>query len=166
MILGDFNAGCIDLILTNKLRSFQSKCVIETGLSNFQKMTLKMHFRKLSLKIINYREFEELDNERFMNSLQYTLREENVDYSKNLDKFYKICQSVLNNHAPRKKKYIHENNKPFMTNTYSRATMQRRRIRNNSFRNPTKESKFIYNKPKNFCYSSEKGKKGIVCKNK
>ena len=49
------NPSCIDLILTNKLRSFQTKCVIETGLSDFHRMTLsvlKMHFRKLPRKTI------------------------------------------------------------------------------------------------------------------
>ena len=61
---------CIDLMLTNKLRSFQIKCVIETGLSDFRKMTisvLKMRFRKLPPKVINYRVFKKFDNERFMN---------------------------------------------------------------------------------------------------
>ena len=29
------NPSCIDLILTNKPNSFQTKCVIETGLSDF-----------------------------------------------------------------------------------------------------------------------------------
>ena len=57
------NPSCIDLILTNKPRSFQTKCVIETGLSDFHRMTistisvLKMHFRKLPPKIINHRDF-------------------------------------------------------------------------------------------------------------
>ena len=44
------NPTCIDLILTNKPRSFQSTCVIETGLSDFYRITvsvLKTHFRKL-----------------------------------------------------------------------------------------------------------------------
>ena len=42
--------SCIDLILTNKPRSFQTKCAIGTGLSDFHRMTisvLKMNFRKL-----------------------------------------------------------------------------------------------------------------------
>ena len=34
------NPNCIDLILTNKPRSFQAKCVIETGLSEFHRMTI------------------------------------------------------------------------------------------------------------------------------
>ena len=34
------NPTCIDLILTNDPRTFQSTCVIETGLSDFHLMTL------------------------------------------------------------------------------------------------------------------------------
>ena len=44
------NPSCFDLILTNKPRSFQSTCVIETGLSDFHRMTvsvLKTHFPKI-----------------------------------------------------------------------------------------------------------------------
>ena len=76
------NPSCTDLILTNKPNSFQTKCVIETGLSDFHRMMnsiLKTHFRKLSPKVINYKDFKKIDNERFMNSLHYTLSEEQVD---------------------------------------------------------------------------------------
>ena len=51
------NPSCIDLILTNKAKSFQSTCVMETGLSDFHRMTisvLKMHFRKLPPKVIRF----------------------------------------------------------------------------------------------------------------
>ena len=34
------NPSCTDLSLTNKTRSFQSTCVIETGLSDFHRMTV------------------------------------------------------------------------------------------------------------------------------
>ena len=34
------NLNCIDLILTNKPRSFQTKCVIETGSSDFHRINL------------------------------------------------------------------------------------------------------------------------------
>ena len=47
--------SCIDLILTIRPKSFQSTCVIETGLSDFHRMTvsvLKMHFRKLPPKLL------------------------------------------------------------------------------------------------------------------
>ena len=77
-------------MLANEPRSFQTKCVIETGLSDFRKMTisvLKMHFRKLPPKIINYKDFITFDNKRFMNSLRYTFSEEHVDYNKNPNNF-------------------------------------------------------------------------------
>ena len=44
--------SCIDLILTNRPNSFQTTCVIETGLSDFYRMTvsvLKMRFRILRI---------------------------------------------------------------------------------------------------------------------
>ena len=98
--------SCTDLMLINKPRSFQIKCVIETGLSDFHRITisvLKMHFRKLPPRVINYKDFKKIDNERFMNSLQYTLNEERIDCSKNPDKFVEVCLTVLNTHAPKKK---------------------------------------------------------------
>ena len=88
-----------------------------------------------------------------MHSLHYVLSEEQFDYSKNPDKFYEICHSVLNDHAPRKKKYIRGNNKPFMTKAFSRVVMQRTRLRNKFLKNPSEENKLRYNKQRNFCVS-------------
>ena len=48
---------CIDLILTNMPRSFQSTCVIETGLSDFHLMTftvMRKNFKEIKPGIINY----------------------------------------------------------------------------------------------------------------
>ena len=96
-----------------------------------------MHFRKLPPKVINYRAFKKFDNERFMNSLQYTLSEERIDCSKNPDRFFEISHTVLNTYAPKKKKYIRGNNKPFITKTFSKAIMQRACFRNKFLKNPT-----------------------------
>ena len=49
---------CIDLILTNVPRSFQNKCLIETGLSDFHLTALtvmRKNFKKLKSRVINYR---------------------------------------------------------------------------------------------------------------
>ena len=90
--------SCVDLILTNRPKSFQSTCAIETGLSDFHRMTvsvLKMHFRKLPPKhLLN-----------------------------NPDCFYKVYAEVLNPHAPQKKKFVWWNNKPFMNKTLSKANI-------------------------------------------
>ena len=143
------NPSCIDLILANKPRSFQTKCVIETGLSDFHRMTisvLKMHFRKLPPNVINYRNFKKFDYKRFTDSLHYTLSEEQIDYSKNPDKIFEISYYVLNKHTPRKKKYIRGNNKLFMTKAYSKAIMQRIRFRKKFLNNPTDLNRVLYNK--------------------
>ena len=45
---------CIDLMLTNRNRSFQNSCVIVTGLSDFHKMTvtiIRSHLSRLGPKI-------------------------------------------------------------------------------------------------------------------
>ena len=49
---------CIDVILTNMPRSFQSTFVIEAGLSDFHLMTLtvmRKKIKKIKPTIINYR---------------------------------------------------------------------------------------------------------------
>ena len=61
------NPVCIDLILTNVPRSFQSTCVVETGLSDFHLMTLtvmRKSFAKYQPKIINYRSYKNFSNEK------------------------------------------------------------------------------------------------------
>ena len=88
--------SCIDLILTNWPKSFQSTCVTETGLSDFHRMNvsvLKMHFRKLPLKVITYRNFSNFDTANFINSLNDVLNEhENQEHLLNdPDCFYKVC---------------------------------------------------------------------------
>ena len=48
-------SSCIDLVLTNWPRSFQHSCVIETGLSDFDKMVvavMKTTYRKLEPRIV------------------------------------------------------------------------------------------------------------------
>ena len=57
------NPTCIDLILTNKPSYFQNNRVIETGLSDFHKLTittLKYNFQKQEPKIITYRNYKKI----------------------------------------------------------------------------------------------------------
>ena len=75
------NPVCIDLILTNVPRSFQSTCVVETGLSDFHLMTLtvmRKSFKKYQLKIINYRSYKNFSNEKYKETLIDNLSKENV----------------------------------------------------------------------------------------
>ena len=54
---------CIDLILTNRPKSFQDSTAIDTGLSDFHKMiitVMKTYFEKQNPKVITYRDYKEL----------------------------------------------------------------------------------------------------------
>ena len=147
--------SCIDLILTSRPKSFQTTCVIETGLSDFHRMTvsvLKMRFQKLLPRIISYGDFSNYHNANFINSLTEILFEgENTEsFVKDPDCFYKVCTEVLNQHAPRKKKFFRGNNKQSMKKALSKAIMQRIKLRNKFLKDPSAANKFSYNKQKNW----------------
>ena len=60
--------SCIDLILTNRPRSFQGCHIIETGLSDFHKMTvtvMKMYFKKQGLNVVHYRDYKRFNTQGF-----------------------------------------------------------------------------------------------------
>ena len=98
------NPTCIDLILTKDPRTFQSTCVIETGLSDFHLMTLtimRKTFKNQRSRIINYRSFKHFSNEEFRKSLIDNLS--NQIYVNNDDGFNRFCKisiDTLNSFAP------------------------------------------------------------------
>ena len=64
------HTSLIDLILTNKPSSFNTKLVTETGLSGYHKMIttfFKLHFSRLRPKVITYRNYK-----KFLNDLKET----------------------------------------------------------------------------------------------
>ena len=66
------NPKTIDLILTNRPRSSCSSDTLETGLSDFRKLTvtvLKTFFKKQSPKVISYRNYKNISNDLFRNDL-------------------------------------------------------------------------------------------------
>ena len=89
-------------------------------------------------------------NKRFMNSLQSALNSQNSDYVKNPDLFFRICQGVLNHHAPGKKKYLRGDNKPFMTKALYKAIIQRIRLRNKFLKITTNQNRLTFTKQINF----------------
>ena len=62
------NPSCVDLIITNKPRSFHNSCTFENGLSDFHKMTLtvlKSSFTKQKSRVLNYRNYKFFNNNVF-----------------------------------------------------------------------------------------------------
>ena len=109
------NPTCIDLILSNTHRSFQSTCVILTGPSGFHLMALivmKRSFRKfhpppprIPRRLINCRSYKNFSNESFREWLLEKLSKEafvNNDEGLQSD----IYLQVLNQYAPQKNKNV------------------------------------------------------------
>ena len=124
---------CIDLILTNVPRSFQSTCVVETGLSDFHLMTLtvlRKSFKKFQPKLIKYRSYKTFSNEAYRETLRNNLSKEN--FINNDDGFQRFCDislNALNKHAPCKKKHARGNQIPFLNKNLSKAIMTRTKLR-------------------------------------
>ena len=87
--------------------------VIETGLSDFHKMSLtvmKVFYKKQKPNIITHRSYKHFDNEAFLTDIQNHLSEE---YDQNPDLTFStfkrsIC-NILELHAPLKKRYVRAN---------------------------------------------------------
>ena len=66
----------INLILTNCPRSFQNTDTLETGLSDFQKLTftvLKQHFPKQKPRVVIHRQYKNFRNNYFRIELENAL---------------------------------------------------------------------------------------------
>ena len=150
----------IDLLLTNAPRSFQSACVLETRLSDFDLMTLtvmRKSFKKLQPRIINYRSYNNNSNEKFKSCLLNELRKEDfANNDKDFEKFCNIIMKVLNKHAPRKKKIVRGNKIPFMTKNLSKEMMKRSRLRNRFLKDESRKQNAMYTKRELLCISFKK----------
>ena len=70
------NPSCIDLILTSNPKCFQNSCVVETGLSDFHRMTvtvMKTTFKKFQPRTILYRDYKNFQNDRYRDELTQKL---------------------------------------------------------------------------------------------
>ena len=147
------NPTHIDVILTNRSKNFQDTTTIETGLSDFHKMTitcLKCYFKKNPPRVVYYRNYKKFDEHRFRNDLHteiYTNSENNTNYEEIKTKIMK----QINKSAPMKKKFIRANNSPFMNKKLHKAIMTRSRYKNRYNKNPTTENEMKYKKQRNIC---------------
>ena len=171
------NPSCIDLILTNKPRSFQNSGVIETGLSDFHKLTitvLKTSFRKKPPKIISYRCYKKFSKVNFRHDLEFYISGINI-YNTSNDDFVDAFMHILEAHAPTKQKYIRANDSPFITKELRKEHMLRSKLRNKYYKEKSNVSLLAYKKQRNKCVSLlRKVKKSfyrnlnpsIICDNK
>ena len=69
------HSSSIDVMLTNKPRSFQNTSVFETGLSDFHGLVftlMKIHIPRLKPKIVKYRSYKKFDSGKFLQDVKST----------------------------------------------------------------------------------------------
>ena len=138
----------IDLILTNRPDSFQKTCSTETGLSDYHKCIstfFKSHYSKLKPKAIHYRNYKNSDVSLFLNDLEKTTfltnsNCPNENYQNSTENFL----SVVEKHAPLKKKNVRGNQAPFVNREFRKSIYTRSRLRKKYWKNPTSGNELRY----------------------
>ena len=146
------NPSSIDVMLTNKWRSFQNSQTIETNLSDHHKMTItvmKMFIPKQAPLHIKYRDYKKFDNLKFRSEFQNRIIIEADDIT--YEKYETIFMEELNKLAPMKDKYVRANDAPFMNKTLRKAFMNRTRLKNKFLKHPTSANRVNYSKQRNYC---------------
>ena len=128
------NPSCVDLFVTNTIRSLQETQVFETGLSDTQKLVvtvLKFNIPKSPSKLITYKSYKNFSNDLLRDDLNSLLRKENMNLEiTNLTSFTKIFVEILNKHALIKKNFICETHANFATKDLRKAIVLRSRLQN------------------------------------
>ena len=126
------NPKTIDFILTNRPRCFCNSDTLETGLSDFHKLTvtvLKTFFKKQSPKVISYRNYKNVSNGSFRTDLINEISSNDI-LEGGLTGFLDACKKLLDYQAPRKKKYTRTNKAPFLTKEINKEIMTSLGLRN------------------------------------
>ena len=127
-------SSCIDLIITNRPKSFQNSVTVESGLSDFHKMTLtvmKVFYKKQKPNIVTYRNYKHFSNEAFMLDVKNSIIQmtsENTDLE--FDRLKTALDEAIQRHAPIKKRYVRANQAPFINKKINKEIMKRSRLRN------------------------------------
>ena len=119
--------SCIDLIITNRPKSFQNSVTVETRLSDFHKMTLtvmKVFYKKQKPNIVTYRNYKYFSNESFMLDVKNSIIQmtsENNDLE--FDRLKTALDEAIQRHAPIKKRYVRANQAPFINKKINKEIM-------------------------------------------
>ena len=147
------NLITIDLILTNRPRNFCNSDTLETGLSDFYKLTvtvLKTFFKKQSPKVISYRNYKNFSNDLFLTDLINEVSSNDI-LEGDLNGFLDACKRSPDYQAPGKEKYTRANQAPFLTKEINKEIMIRSILRNKFLRCRSDENKKAYNEQRNRC---------------
>ena len=147
----------LDIMLTNKMRSFQKSSTATTGLSDCHKMIvicLKAHFKKLPPNKIVYRDYKNFNKNTFLYDLDQNLIQGKFYSQKNSsDLFTETLKSVVDHHPPLKKKFVCGNDALFITKHLRKAITDRSRSKHKYLKFPSRENFLHMKSMKNKCNS-------------
>ena len=82
----------------------------------------KLHFSRLRQKVITYRNYKKFHEEKFLNDLKETnIIMNEKDPNQNYQSLTKTFLTIVNKHAPLKKKIVRENQAPFMPKEFQKT---------------------------------------------
>ena len=152
----------IDLFLTNKPRSFQFTSVTETGLRDYHRLIttfMKSYFSRLKPKIIHYRNFKRFDEQKFIDNVKNAdFSFETDDPNENYSVLTNTFSSIVEKHAPLKKKIVRGNHAPFITKDLRKAIYTRSRLKSKYIKNPPEVNEKLYKRQRNKCVSIRKNR--------
>ena len=125
---------------------------IETGLSDFHKMTvsvMKIFYKKQKPNIIRYRNYKNFNNELHINDVEELTSKYNEPLK--FESFENIVDKILEKHAPMKKRFIRANQAPFVNKKISKEIMKGSRLRNKFLHSKSDIDRKAYNKQHNIC---------------
>ena len=143
------NPKTIDLILTNRPRSFCNSDTLETGLSDFHKLTVTV-LNVFQKTITKRNQLSKLQKFSFRTNLINEISSNGI-LEGDLTGFLDACKTSLDYQAPHKKKYTRANQASFLTKEINKEIMTRSRLRNKFLRCRSDENKKAYNEQRNRC---------------
>ena len=118
------SGSCTDLILTNRKYCFKHTSTFEIGISDHHHLIysiLKTTFKKEESKQFIYRDYKNFVNTNFQMDLERKLN----NCPKKYENFQKTFENVLNAHAPKKTKFLRDNQKPHVGKNLRKAILKR-----------------------------------------
>ena len=94
-------------------------------------------------KILYYRNYKFFNNDKFIDELQYEIQRR-VGQTIGCEIFENLFMTILNKHAPQKKRLVRANNSPFMNNELYKAIMVSWRLRNKFIKSKCLKSRNNY----------------------
>ena len=142
------NPSCVDLIVTNRSRSFQSSCTSKLGSLTSRKFGT---FAKPKPRVLNYCNYKFFNSALFRDQVLNKLRNSNLQISdKDLKRFKETFLSIVNTIAPLKSRFRQANQAPFINNGIQRV---RSNLRKRFLKRRSESDTKAYNKQKNKCVS-------------